>query len=130
MAFPTIVFQVNMALPAAEAMGPLTNQSMQGTLHPDKCVNPENQALAATLLSNRPATRSWFNRPGQYTAVTASGLEMSTGKNGSYTLYHGSQALYMKKMFCSATSGPATAFSPAGEATYDRAILTVISEGP
>lgn len=128
MAFPVIVFQVNLALPTSEAMGPLTNQSMQGTLHPDKTVNQDHQVLAATLLANRPATRSWFGRPGGYTFNLSDLNAVSNGKNGDIIVLQGSQAVYAKRMFCSATSGPATAFSPAGQATYDRAVLTVLTE--
>jgi hypothetical protein len=111
----SITFQVDLSLPLSEAVGPLTNQSMQGTLHPDKFVNPEHQTLAATLLANRPSTRSVWIQTG---AGVPSQLGATIGRRGllhgdTFTLT-GTQALYVRDMYA------------VGYAPYDRAVLTIV----
>ena len=112
----SITFQVDLSLPTSEAVGPLTNESMQGTLHPDKLVNPENQVLAATLLANRPNTRSLWIQTGAGVPSQIGGIVGQKGlKHGDQFTLQGSQAIYVRNMYA------------VGYAPYDRAVLRVVT---
>jgi len=113
----SITFQVDLSLPTSEAVGPLTNVTHQGTLHPDKCVNPEHQVLAATLLANRPSTRSmWLTTaagiPPTYLAENIGHRGLQHGDTFTLT---GSQAIYVRNMYA------------VGYAPYDRAVLQIVT---
>ena len=118
--YPATVFQVNLTPPTAEAMGPLTNQSMQGTDSPDNIVDTDHQTLIDSLKANRVNTRS-TSAPGLI-VVDSTGIipqwNQNNLKHGDMVVAYGQKAIYMRKMYCNAANG--------GEATYDRAILTCL----
>jgi hypothetical protein len=118
--YPATVFQVNLTPPTAEAMGPLTNQSMQGTDSPDNIVDADYQTIIDSLKANRVNTRS---TSAPFTIMTDSGnvniiWHNNNLKHGDILVAYGQKAIYMRKMYCNAANG--------GEATYDRAILTCL----
>ena len=121
MAYPQIVFQVDLSLPTAEAMGTLTNETMQETDSPDNIVDATNQTVIDSLKAARPSAKTLSLSLPYLAAVEASGLEIKNGniKHGDFVIAMGIDAINLRKMYCNTANG--------GQASYDRAVLTVVS---
>jgi len=101
--YPTITFQVNLALHTTEAIGPNTNVVNPEMLHPDRHQDDQDNAL--TDIANRPASLStWL--PGLLAG------ENANMKNGDQFTLHGQKATYMRDNY-------ANGFAPADRAWLD-----------
>jgi hypothetical protein len=115
--YPVIVFQVDLSLPTAEAMG--ASNAMQGTDSPDNIVDATNQTTINSLKAARPSARTLSLSLPYLAAATASGLAVKNGniKHGDLVIAAGRDAINLRKMYCNVANG--------GEASYDKAVLTV-----
>lgn len=115
----TVTFQVDLSLPTSEAMGPKTNQTMQGTLSPDRYVSGQNPITEYLLEANRPNTRStWLPTGIGMPAKVGGGNIGARGlKHGDQFVLTGNQAIYAMKSYVKG--------SP--YSTYDQQVLTIVS---
>lgn len=116
--YPVIVFQVDLSLPTAEAMG--ASNAMQGTDSPDNLVDATNQTVINSLKAARPSARTLSLSLPYLAAATSASLEaVKNGniKHGDLVVAAGRDAINLRKMYCNAANG--------GEASYDKAVLTV-----
>jgi hypothetical protein len=112
------VFQVDLSLPTAEAMG--ASNAMQGTDSPDNLVDATNQTVINSLKAARPSARTLSLSLPYLVAATSASLEaVKNGniKHGDLVVAAGRDAINLRKMYCNAANG--------GEASYDKAVLTV-----
>lgn len=113
--YPTITFQVNLAVPREEKIGPITNSDNSAILHPDRHDNDQDRAI--TNISNHSSEKiTWL-------AGLLGGSNINLKHGDTFTL-SGQKAEYVRKMFV-APSADGTASSTSGEAPSDRAILTI-----
>lgn len=117
--YPVIVFQVDLSLPTAEAMGTLTNETMQETDSPDNIVDATNQTVINSLKAARPSARTLSLSLPYLAAADLAGMAVKNGniKHGDLVIAAGRDAINLRKMYCNAANG--------GEASYDKAVLTV-----
>ena len=115
--YPTITFQVNLGVPKTEALGANTNQSDLDMLHPDRHVGDQDGVPAS--IANRASEKiTWLSG-----LLAGSNLNLRDGD--TFTL-SGGKAEYVRKLFVAAPGdGVVTAMT--GEATGDRAFLTITS---
>lgn len=115
--YPTITFQVNLGVPKTEALGPNTNQTDRDMLHADR--HRTDQADALTYQANRASEKiTWLSG-------LLGGNNLNLRDGDTFTL-SGGKAEYVRKMFVAAPGdGIATAMT--GEATGDRAFLSITS---
>jgi hypothetical protein len=105
--YPTITFQVNLGVPKTEALGPNTNQTDRDMLHADR--HRTDQADALTWLSG-----------------LLGGNNLNLRDGDTFTL-SGGKAEYVRKMFVAGPSDGVTVTNMTGEATGDRAFLSITS---
>lgn len=102
--YPVIVFLVNLTPPTAEAFGPLTNQTLQGTDSPDNIVDTPNQTLINALKAERPFDRSTA-MPSVLNITTSPTVGLvppnpNRVKHGEIIACAGSAALETLKLYC------------------------------